>query len=188
MVTCSMRRTCKISGCGKVRKGHGLCDTHYMQIRRAGGEFAPITDIERFEESFEKTPGCWLWDKPQRKGYGTFMIAHQSMPSSRASWILYRGEIPDDLCVCHSCDNPQCVNPDHLFLGTYADNSADMVEKDRQAKGVQNGNSRLTESKVIEIRTLDANGAMSRRSIGRMFGVSGVTVKNIVDRKQWRHV
>ena len=181
-----MRRICKIDGCSNVRKGHGLCEKHYMQEYRSNKNFNKITDIERFEGNFIKKDGCWEWNNPMKSGYGSFMIKHKSMFASRASYLLYVGEIPKGLYVCHTCDNRCCVNPEHLFLGTALENSQDMVAKNRQAKGSLNGNSRLLEKQVLEIRNNKLG--LSSRKLGELYNVSKTTILNILNNKQWRYV
>jgi hypothetical protein len=89
---------------------------------------------DRFWAKVEKTEGCWLWTGSRRPpgGYGQFRSANQQMVSThRFSWELHNGLIPPGLCVCHRCDNPACVRPDHLFLGTMLDNNRDMMAKGR---------------------------------------------------------
>lgn len=84
--------------------------------------------LEPFERRFEKGDGCWEWKGAKTKaGYGWF----SAKIASRISWEIYRGKIPKDMLVCHKCDNPPCVNPDHLFLGTHKDNTLDMIKKGR---------------------------------------------------------
>jgi len=93
--------------------------------------------LDRFLNKVELIPftDCWFWigSKHSSKGYGSFRLK-KPIKAHRASWILYKGEIPENLHVLHKCDNPLCVNPDHLFLGTNADNVKDKVAKKRQYK------------------------------------------------------
>lgn len=102
---------------------------------------------------------------------------------SRVSWILENGPIPDNLCVLHECDNPRCVCPDHLFLGTLGDNNTDRSKKGRSAAGEASGQSKLTEANVAIIRK-----GGNRRALAARFDVSGSTISAILLRKTWRHV
>jgi len=146
---------------------------------------------ERFEPKMipEPNSGCWLWVGGQQKsGYGAFRFLNKQCCAHRVSWTLYRGEIPDGLCVLHKCDNRQCVNPDHLFLGTLKDNMQDMARKGRApnpiwARGENNGGGgKLTESNVREIRT--AHGL--HREIAETFGVSRPLVSAIKRGDVWK--
>ena len=107
---------------------------------------------ERFEEKFipEPNSGCWLWVAADRKGYGAFWYEGSHSPAHRISYALYKGEVPDGLHVCHRCDTPACVNPDHLFLGTHTDNMRDKVAKGRERNGDRN--KKITDEEVEEIR------------------------------------
>lgn len=123
----------------------------------------------------------WIWTGSTFKanGYGQFNAGRGKMRTAhRASWELCRGAIPDGLWVLHKCDNHRCVNPDHLFLGTRADNIADMVAKKRHFRP------KLTEEAAAEIRRLSDAG-MSYAEIGRRFGISDTQAGNVAKGRQW---
>ncbi len=103
------------------------------------------------------------------------------------SYELHHGPIPQDMNICHKCDTPPCWNPKHLFAGTDIDNIADKVAKGRQPKGETNGNARLTEFQVTQIRSLRAAG-YKQQDLAEMFGVSQATVGQIVRRVTWKHI
>lgn len=93
----------------------------------------PQSIEERFWSKVEKTEACWNWvGATSRRGYGAMNIDNRTLQTHRVVYELTYGTIPAGLCVCHHCDNPRCVRPDHLFLGTHADNMHDMVRKGRQ--------------------------------------------------------
>lgn len=122
------------------------------------------------------------------KGYGMISIGEKMVTSHRAAYELYIGKITDGLHVLHKCDNPSCVNPDHLFLGTNADNVRDRDNKGRGAKlkGELNGNSKLTVDDVIAIRSIYPKLSMPKLS--KKYGVSIKLIWNIVNRQAWKHV
>lgn len=96
---------------------------------------------ERFKRRFvvDESSGCWIWQGGRRgnMGYGAITDRGKPMSAHRAAWIMYNGQIPDGLLVCHKCDNPRCVNPAHLFLGTHQDNMDDRTAKNRQSQGIK---------------------------------------------------
>lgn len=132
---------------------------------------------------------CWEWTGGIfNTGYGCFHSTDNSLIlAHRQSWILANGKIPNGICVLHGCDNPICVNPAHLFLGTRSDNSADKVSKNRQAKGESVGNAKLTATQVTRIRHHYKCGK-SQKSIARLFGVSSRTIRGVVRHETWKHV
>ena len=146
---------------------------------------APAT---RFSLKHEPEPnsGCWLWIGNGDR-YGSFWWQGRNHFAHRASWLMHRGAIPVGMNVCHKCDTPLCVNPDHLFLGTQLDNRRDATRKDRQAKGERIGNAVLTTEAVIAIRAAHASGERPI-SIARRLGIKRVTASAIVAGRNWRHV
>jgi transposase len=132
-------------------------------------------DQKRFESKINKTSLCWIW-KGQicPTGYGAFWL-RKNMTAHRASWILYHGEIPENLCVCHACDNRKCVNPKHLFLGTHKDNMQDCKDKGRLAPQKRQLNEEQ-ENEVIH-KYLDG---ISQRKIAKQYGIHQATL--------WRYI
>ena len=133
----------------------------------------PVAD--RFWKKVQKTDTCWLWTAGKDKcGYGQFMNAEKVCNQAhRFSWAIYNGDIPTGMCILHSCDRPECVNPDHLKLGTYQENMKERDRKKRNAWGEKMGNSRLTEEKVLEIRA----SSNSYWSLSKVYGVSQTTIR-----------
>ena len=138
---------CKITGCEKKVLARGLCSTHYSRWRLGQSLDTPVVSRppemsleERFWSKVDKKGNdeCWLWTSTvNARGYGCITVApyHQYIRAHRLSWKIATGYDAGSLDVLHRCDVPLCVNPNHLFLGTAADNIADKVAKGRQAKG-----------------------------------------------------
>ena len=151
-------------------------------------------DIDRFWSKVDKSGICWEWlasrDIPPRLDYGRFKLKGKTRKAHRVCWIIVNGKIPQGMCVCHICDNPSCVNPEHLFLGTHQDNNDDMVRKNRELYPVGEDAfpSKLTEKQVLRIRKLYATGCVSQSNLGRMYGVNQSAIWKIVNRKRWRHI
>ncbi len=147
---------------------------------------------ERFWPKVDKSAGpdgCWLWTAYcHPNGYGQFHFMRRRRPAHRISWMLVKGPIPKGLFVCHHCDNPPCVNPAHLFLGTSADNQRDSSNKGRMHLGEADGNSKLTKEEVLEIREEYAHGDMLQRELAKAYGVTPTQIGNIVKRKFWKHI
>jgi len=150
--------------------------------------------IERFfsKVNILSPDECWEWKAGTFKsGYGAFFIDGNNEGAHRVSWKIHNGKIPEGLSVLHKCDNPLCVNPDHLFLGTQEDNMTDKVSKGRQSSvillGELNGQAVLVESQVIEIRELYSTGLVSQQDIADYFGVSRSHISNIITGHKWRN-
>lgn len=129
--------------------------------------------------------GCWEWTgATTRGGYGQVMDGRKNLRAHRAAYLLFVGDIPAGMHVCHSCDNPLCINPDHLWLGTDAQNVKDKVMKGRANRGESIGTSKLTDEAVKEIRA----SYMNLRTASEKFGVSTVTIWKARERITWRHL
>lgn len=144
--------------------------------------------IERFQEKFVVTPGCWIWTAyKSKKGYGDFGLEGKVVSAHRFSYELYVDSIPEGMFVCHKCDNPSCVNPDHLFVGSPLDNTQDMIKKGRAKhsapKGEAHGMAKITAEIARGIR--EAPGL--HREIAAQFGVNKATVSAIKTGRQWRN-
>ena len=150
----------------------------------------------RIQKSFwskvEKTDGCWNWLGSHSNGYG--MVRNKNFPTkllraNRVAYVLTHFEVPDDLYVCHSCDNPLCVNPKHLWLGTNGDNTRDAKVKGRFKginSGERNGMTNLTTADVKKIRERVACGAVQCK-IAEEYSVSHQCISRIIAGKRWNN-
>jgi hypothetical protein len=147
---------------------------------------------ERFDEKWVlcNHTGCWAWTAGKDKdGYGEFWAGKElgkehDIGAHRASWLIHKGKISEDMQVLHTCDNPSCVNPEHLFLGTNAKNMKDKVSKGRQPKGADYNRSSLIDSDIPMIR----KSAMTARELALIYGVTASTIDHIRTRRKWKHV
>lgn len=146
--------------------------------------------LKRFWESVSVSGAddCWLWAKPFSGRYPRVsMGGSDSEGAHRFSYQIANGEIPPGLLVRHKCDNPKCVNPAHLELGTHADNRADCVRRGRQASGSRQGNSKLNEGQVREIKRRISTGE-KLTDIARSFGIGISHASSIKTGRWWRHI
>lgn len=166
-----------------------------VKIRFACGHNKRLSKIiptdQRFWKMVNKSGDCWTWlgtKKPT--GYGSFKPLHEkTIGAHRYSWWLHFGVIPKGLHVLHRCDNPSCVNPSHLFLGTARENMADKLAKGRQPRGSVCSFSKLDELKVKEIRILySIDKTLSYKALAKRFGVSYSAIHRCVKGHDWKHV
>jgi hypothetical protein len=134
--------------------------------------------------------GCWEWQlakSPAGYGYTAVANPYKTNKAHRLSYSVFNGPIPKGLLVRHTCDNPTCINPKHLLVGTDADNVLDKVTRGRQAKGAAIRASTLTESDVYAIRAKAANGVMGK-DLAIEYQISGAAISEIINRKSWTHI
>lgn len=147
-----------------------------------------LSDVDPFRRRTVVDGECWLWTgATTHNGYGSAWHAGKGVRAHRLAWQLTHGPVARGKFVLHRCDRRQCVNPDHLFLGSAADNSKDMVAKRRQAAGSRNARAVLGEADVAWIRARVGAGE-ARAVVARALGVSRSTVSEIASRKIWRHI
>ena len=126
---------------------------------------------------------CWEWTGAKQNQYGQFRKpgSRKKLYAHRVSFEIHKGQIPDGMCILHRCDTPLCVNPNHLFLGTQAENLQDMSNKDRRY-------TKLKAPEVLQIRELFNNGDFSKKILGHRFGVTEQNINRIVSRQTWSHI
>jgi len=203
-------RTCSLPGCGDLHRAKGYCNRHYKAWQRYGDPLAttPLSLEARFWTQVNKRGPiqphcpelgpCSEWTGSKGDGYGIISDKGVWVRAHRLAWTLAHGPIPDGLCVLHRCDNPPCVKalpdaagPAHLFLGTLADNTYDMLAKGRYrrvpAVGERVNTARLTAEQVRELRRLWAAGE-SFASLARRYGVGESTAAYAAKRKSWKHL
>lgn len=134
--------------------------------------------------------GCWVWQKSKhRQGYGNVAFKRKCRLAHRVSWEIFKGNLDKDILVCHKCDNPPCINPDHLFLGTDRDNSLDAFAKGRiqRYKGSDHYYSKLNDENVIAIRNMRKKGK-TQEYLSKVFSVNISTIKDVLSRRSWMHL
>jgi hypothetical protein len=182
-------------------------DQYIIADKKRGRKPTPIS--QRFWPKVNVTSEdeCWIWiGATDKKGYGKITAEGNRwrfVPAHRVSYMLAHGHIPEGLLVRHSCDNPPCVNPKHLLLGTVQDNIRDKVTRHRHPCGDRHGmrlhpecvvrgerhyQAKLTEQDVRAIRNTFAGGCASMTKLARIYGVSTANVSCIIHRRKWAHV
>lgn len=143
----------------------------------------------QFVEIDFKPGACWRWKSTNKTGagYGRFKMGNRKISANRISYALFNRVTPKGMFVCHRCDNPECVRPDHLFLGTAADNAYDRGIKKRNAFGEKSGTAILKEKEVLEIDAL-IDLRIPERAIAAQFGISRRSIQKIKYRENWKHI
>lgn len=193
---------CSVETCsGPSISPQGYCNPHYLKWLKRGSTDAltapyGLTPVERF--LYQCVSGtsdeCWEWTGARvSKGYGNFTVTvdgkQKSFTTHIVAWEIANGQkVPQGFVVRHKCDNPPCVNPNHLELGTHKDNKRDQLDRGRFTPqlGEAHGCAKLTETQVLEIRTLV--GHVSRRRLAELYRVSLPTIQAIVSGRLWKHL
>lgn len=179
-------KLCYYEGCNEVAVVKGLCLNHYNlwlgNISTAHKSHGWSLEKRFWRYVWRPTKdGCWIWKGLKHSsGYGIFFIDRKRFCAHRISWQFRYGDIPKDICILHKCDNPPCVNPKHLWLGTKADNSIDMIKKGRCT-------AKLTENDVLEIRRLVKLPFLMYKTIAEMFCVDSTLIPLIKNYKIWKY-
>ena len=189
-------KICKVECCGKPARHLGFCRAHYRRFNRygdplAGGphHFSDPKDALAARSVKNPLTGCIEWTgSSESKGYGQIRIDGKLVKAHRFAWEIANGPIPAGMLVLHSCDNPRCVNPDHLRVGTHVDNMADMDARNRrvnnQNKGVDCPAAKITEDDVRAIR----QDTRRQIDIAKDYGISQPVVSKIKLKQAWKHV
>lgn len=183
----STREIARIIGCTKTTI---LRHLRYHNIPIREKKQIPSDPVERFWGYVDsRDPAeCWNWNAGTDKdGYGKFWTGSKHSRAHIFSWNLHYGPIPDGELVCHHCDNPSCVNPSHLFLGSPATNTRDAIRKGRMRYGENHGRAKLTDDNVIEIAER-LNYGETQTDLAKEFGVVVGTIGHIHHRRTWKSV
>lgn len=196
-----MEKICQCKGCDMPELAMGMCNKHWRRNKRYGSPFATkhvsasfwgMPDEQKFSMRYKIMPnGCWEWTGSRdQDGYGAFKSSFMGQTYRRAhrfSWAYHNNQIiPKGMFVCHECDNPCCVNPNHLWLGTPEENTIDMINKGRRRSdiGERSAQAILKEEQVIKI-LLDAR---PYSVIAHEYGVHTQTIASIKNRDSWKHL
>lgn len=183
---------CSVAECVRTVHAKGFCKNHYQQLWATGSPAIKRpnphgTEAERFWRYVVKLDekACWEWiGFRDRDGYGKFRIGKTNIAAHRESWILHNLPIAEGLVVRHKCNNPPCVNPGHLLLGTHEDNMADREAAGNCPRGARHPNAKLTEEQALAIR----GSTDTLETIAAQFGISESQAGNIRRGAQWREL
>lgn len=189
--------TCRVTTCLNSPRSYGLCGGHRKRVKDWGDvrEDIPLKahltpwDRIRFFGWRVTTAGCWEYEGARNSdGYGCFQVQKKFYLAHRASYETWVGPIPTGLLVRHKCDNPPCINPDHLELGTQADNVGDRETRNRayHPSGDKHWSRRMSLEKARQIRSKYAEGGRSLVSLGEEYGCSAQSISLIVRNLTWK--
>lgn len=166
-----------------------LCKKCYYREYAKGTHknFEKLRPRDIIETNVDKSSGCWVWLGTRNEfGYGIVITGNKSLRAHRVSYEAFKGDVPPDKVVMHSCDNPSCVNPEHLSVGSKTDNNRDAVRKNRHAHGEKNGHAKLTAEQVKMIKESAYEGTQA--SLAKKLGVHQSVISKIKSGNRWKHV
>lgn len=194
------RNICRIEGCEKFVHAFGLCNSHHRKLQLYGDplickqvQHHGLTLKERYEMYVKRSgpDDCAVWiGHRDKNGYGRFTIDGRGNLATRVGWMLHYGaRPPDDRHICHKCDNPACVNVNHLYAGTQKQNMDDMFKRNgrpnwKPHKGSTHGMAKVTEAIVREIRSTTESGPKFAKRVG----ISTTQFYDIKNRRSWQHI
>jgi hypothetical protein len=187
---------CSIDKCGNPLYAFGFCEKHYKRFKKYGDPNGGVKNHAPLEERFwrfvQKSDGCWIWTgNKSGPGYGRIAIGPKKLgyvQAHRLSWEMHNNQqIQDGMVVMHKCDNPSCVNPSHLMVGSYKENTQDMIAKGRKRTiapvGEENGKAVLTIEQAREVK----QSSLSMAALARKFGVSSNCIRGVRIGRTWKH-
>lgn len=186
--------TCSVDGCTAPSRTRGWCGPHYQRWRRTGSETGGGPSIIGRHATADQrlrnigwtvtAAGCWEWKGATKDGgYGKLGYKGKIVLAHRLSYETYVGPIPNGHFILHSCDNPPCINPEHLAPGDHAENMDQMTTRNRSTTGEADGMAKLTDEQVAEIRQRYAAGGTTTGALGAEFGVTQQHVSALITRK-----
>lgn len=184
-----MRKTCSIKGCNKKHRSLGFCEMHYIRNRRHGSPHKVFKPKRKRPLKYKVDKnGCHICTSHATAPDGYVRVERDGVTynAHRFAYMEKHGYIPSNLVVRHKCDVRNCINIDHLEVGTHKDNTHDMVSRKRHHYGEINRNSKLTEKEVLEIRVLSE--IHSQRELAKMFSVGKTTIARVQNKVTWKHV
>lgn len=185
-----MEKLCSVDGCDRQAYAWGFCNKHYQRAKKYGDPTFTKVAIGTPEERFwghitkEAASGCWLFDSLLGSGYGTIWVRGKMVRAHRFAYELFKGRIPAGLVVRHKCRNRNCVNPDHLEIGTHRENALDRRRDGTQKEGEASTSSKLSEEEVLEIR----QSTKSQRALAKRYGVGRRAIQSVLSRRTWKHL
>lgn len=183
-------RGCSVDGCERELRARGFCATHYARFKRNGTE-RPFKTARVSERMIRRgwtvtESGCWEWNGTRSaENYGSISVGNKTRLTHRLAYETWVGPIPEGNVVRHKCDNPPCMRPEHLEVGTYRDNTQDMIERGRSAWHKSSHLAKLSWAKVREARLLASEGR-SARELAEDFGVGYTTMCRVLSGKTWK--